>query len=144
MQNVKFIKGVCIGSSILEVGKGAATLVGNGSSDAARIARIYRESDCGAVLAVDYDVGERRDASDFDSNRRQKPSRNSDGFDRLIDGSRSHSLNLDGNAVLHHAAMAPATEAGDDFDDTFRQPTSGLCSVVDMHILFRLVRYACV
>ncbi len=35
-------------------------------------------------------------------------------------------------------AMAPATEAGDDFDETFRQPISGLCSGAVMHILRRL------
>ena len=34
-------------------------------------------------------------------------------------------------------AIAPATEAGDDFDDTFKQPTSGFCSEVDMPILCR-------
>ena len=41
-------------------------------------------------------------------------------------------------------AMAPATDAGDDFDETFKQPMSGLSAIVGMHILFRMVRYLCV
>ena len=43
---------------------------GIGDWRAVRIPRVYGEANSRTVLAVDHDVGERRDAGDFDADRR--------------------------------------------------------------------------
>ena len=70
-------------------------------SDAMEIARLDGETDGGAVLAVDDDVGERRDAGDFDADRRQETAGDGDRLDRLVDRAGADLVVLGANGYVN-------------------------------------------
>lgn len=67
------------------------------------VARLDREANGGAVLAVNNDVGKGGDAYDLDAYGRKEATRNGDGLDSLVDGTRPHRLNFDDDPVFDHA-----------------------------------------
>ena len=70
---------------------------------ASRISRVDGETNGGAIFPIDHNVGKRGDARDFDADRREKPSRNGDCFDRLIHRAGADSLDFNANAIFYHA-----------------------------------------
>ena len=65
-----------------------------------------------AVLSVDHDVGERRDADDLDADGRQEPARYGDGLHRLVHRACADGLYLHAHAVLHHAGDGARNRRG--------------------------------
>ena len=70
------------------------------------LARNNAESDRCAILAIDHDVGERRNTNDIDANRRKEAARDRDRFHGLIDRPCTNRLDLYGNTIFDHASYS--------------------------------------
>ena len=64
------------------------------------------------TFAIDDDIRERRNAYDFDTDRRKESARDGDGLDRLVDGTGSHGLDFHARAVFDHAGNGAGDRRG--------------------------------
>ena len=85
------------------------------------LVNVDRKADGRARLPVNEDVGEHGRAGNIKTGWNQKTARDSHGLNGLVDRTGADTLDVDGYTILTMPAMAPATDAGDDLLDTFRQ-----------------------
>ena len=71
---------------------------------AMHIAGLDEQPDGGALLAIDLDVGKRRNAGKFDSGGRHEPPSDSNRLDSLVEGAGADRLNLGRSLLTNNAS----------------------------------------